>query len=285
MAKREIGGVEPKGIHPTAIVEDGARLGVGVSIGPFCHVGPEVVLGDNVELVSHVVVTGATMIGENSKVYPHAVLGTEPQNTKHKGGRTTLTIGKNCLIREGVTMHRGTDSSRGKTTVGDNCMFLAYSHVSHDSDVGNYVTFSNNVMIGGHVTIGDRVIIGGGAGIHQFVRVGHHAFIGGLAALASDLIPFGMAIGNHAYLGGLNIVGMKRSGIERPEIHNLRHATQMLFDRSKPIRLRADDVAAAFPNSAAVTDLVDFIRVDTKRAFCVPPLNTALDQGGDDVEN
>lgn len=285
MAKREIEVVGKVRIHSSAIVEEGAQLGEGVSIGPFCHVGPDVILGDNVELMSHVVIAGPTTIGANSKIYPHAVLGTEPQNTKHTGGHTTLTIGSHCLIREGVTMHRGTDTSRGKTTVGDHCMFLAYSHVSHDSEIGNHVTFSNNVMIGGHVTIGDRVIIGGGAGIHQFVRIGHHAFVGGLAALASDLIPYGMAIGNHAYLGGLNIIGMKRSGVPRPEIHKIRRATQMLFDRTKPIRQRADDVMAAYPDSPAVKDLIDFITTDTKRAYCTPPLNAAIDPGNDADED
>jgi UDP-N-acetylglucosamine acyltransferase len=264
-------------IHPTSIIEQGAKIGNGVSIGPFCHVGSEAVIGDDVVLFSHVVIMGPTTLGSGSKVYPNAVLGGDPQNTKHKGGHTTLIIGKNCVIREGVTMHRGTDGSRGMTTVGENCMFLAYAHVAHDCVIGDNVTFSNNVMIGGHVTIGNNVIIGGGAAIHQFTRVGHHAFIGGLAALAHDLIPYGMAIGNHAYLGGLNIVGMKRSGIERPEIHNLRHAVRMLFDRTKPIKIRAEDVRVAFAKSAAVADLIEFITTDTKRAYCTPPLDSAIE--------
>jgi UDP-N-acetylglucosamine acyltransferase len=264
-------------IHPTSIIEQGAKIGDRVSVGPFCHVGSEAVIGDDVELISHVVIIGPTTLGSGSKVYPNAILGGDPQNTKHKGGYTTLIIGKNCVIREGVTMHRGTDGSRGVTTVGDNCMFLAYAHVAHDCIIGDNVTFSNNVMIGGHVTIGNNVIIGGGAAIHQFTRVGHHAFIGGLAALAHDLIPYGMAIGNHAYLGGLNIVGMKRSGMARPEIHNLRHAVRMLFDRTKPIKIRAEDVRMAFAESAAVADLIEFITTDTKRAYCTPPLDSAIE--------
>ncbi len=264
-------------IHPTSIVEQGAKIGNGVSIGPFCHVGSEAVIGDDVVLISHVVIMGPTTLGSGSKVYPNAVLGGDPQNTKHKGGHTTLVIGKNCMIREGVTMHRGTDGSRGETTVGDNCMFLAYAHVAHDCVIGDNVTFSNNVMIGGHVTVGNNVIIGGGAAIHQFTRVGHHAFIGGLAALAHDLIPYGMAIGNHAYLGGLNIVGMKRSGMARPEIHNLRYAVRMLFDRTKPIKVRAEDVRISYVESAAVADLIGFITTDTKRAYCTPPLDSAIE--------
>ncbi len=269
-------------IHPTSIIEAGAKIGDRVNIGPFCHIGAEAVIGNDVSILSHAVIMGATTLGDGSKVYPNAILGGEPQNTKHKGGHTTLTIGRNCTIREGVTMHRGTDSSRGYTTVGDNCMFLAYSHVAHDCDIGDNVTFSNNVMIGGHVTVGNNVIIGGGAALHQFVRVGHHAFIGGLAAVAKDVVPYGMAIGNHAYLAGLNIVGMKRSGMARPEIHNLRHAVRMLFDRSKPVYKRAEDVRLEFSQSPAVIDLIDFILADTKRHYCTPPLGSGIETSDSD---
>jgi len=257
-------------IHSTAIVEAGAQLGQNTVIGPFCHIGPDVVLGDNTEVMSHVVITGATTIGNSAKIYPHAVLGCDPQNNKHKGGRTTLEIGTNCVIREGVTMHRGSDSSIGKTVVGNDCMFLAYAHVAHDCIVGNHVTFSNNVMIGGHVVIGDSVIIGGGAAVHQNVRVGHHAFIGGLAALTSDLIPYGMAIGVHAWLGGLNIIGMKRSGLVRDEIHCLRHAVPMLFDTSQPLQTRMGQVLAAYRQSEVVADVVAFMGADKKRPLCKP---------------
>jgi len=264
-------------IHPTAYVETSAQLGENTVIGPFCHIGADVVLGAHSEVMSHAVVTGATTIGENAKIYPHAVLGGAPQNNRHKGGRTTLKIGRNCVIREGVTMHCGSDSSIGRTVVGDDCMFLAYAHVAHDCVLGNHVTFSNNAMIGGHVLIGDHVIIGGGGAVHQFVRVGHHAFVGGLAALTGDLIPYGTAIGVHACLGGLNIIGMKRSGLERREIHALRHAVPMLFDRTKPVRARADDVLAACPQSKAVVDMIAFISADSKRSFCT--LKTGFDSG------
>jgi len=262
-------------IHPTALVEPGVALGQGVSVGPFCHIQSGAVIGDNSVLMSHVVITDATTLGAGAKVYPHAVLGCDPQNNKHKGGPTTLKIGANCMIREGVTMHRGSDSARGYTSVGDDCSFLAYAHVAHDCDIGDHVTFSNNVMIGGHTTIEHHAILGGGAAVHQFVRVGHHAFIGGMAAVVGDVIPYGMAIGNHAHLGGLNIVGMKRSGMERKEIHNLRHAVRMLFDRTKPVRDRTIDVLAAFPDSQAVADMIAFISADTKRAYTTPPLDAA----------
>ncbi|MBX8824966.1 acyl-ACP--UDP-N-acetylglucosamine O-acyltransferase [Ochrobactrum sp. SFR4] len=259
-------------IHPTACVEPGAKLGQGVSVGAFCHIEVGAEIGDNSELMSHVVVTGFTTLGENAKVFPHAILGCEPQNGKHKGGHTKLLVGKNAMIREGVTMHRGSDTSRGYTNVGDNSTFLAYAHVAHDCDVGNHVTFANNVMIGGHCEIGDHAILGGGAAVHQFVRVGHHAFVGGMAAVVQDVIPFGMAIGVHAHLGGLNIIGMKRSGLERKEIHAVRRATRMLFDRTKPVKERVEDVRIEFADSPAVGDLIAFITADAKRSSFTTPL-------------
>jgi UDP-N-acetylglucosamine acyltransferase len=261
-------------IHKSAVIEDGATIGDNVSIGPFCHIGPTVTVGANSRLMSHVVMEGVTSLGEGATVFHHAIIGAAPQNGKHRGGPTKLVVGKNCLIREGVTMHTGSDSSTGITTVGDNCSFLAYAHVAHDCTLGNNVTFANNVMIGGHVTIGDGVIIGGGAGVHQFCRVGHHAFVGGLAALVNDLIPYGSAIGVHAHLAGLNIVGMKRGGMPRSQIHEMRHAVKMLFDRKAPVRENAVRVAEAFPQSASVIDLLSFMDFSSKRSYCSP-----LDKG------
>lgn len=269
-------------IHPTAVVERGAQLGAGVRIGPFCHVGPDAVLGDGVELVSHVVVTGATAIGEGSVIYPQAVLGCAPQNAKHKGGRTTLTIGKNCTIREFVTMHVGTDTSRGATTVGDNGNFLAYSHIAHDCIVGDNVTFANGATLAGHCEIGDHVIIGGLSALHQFVRIGHHAFIGGASGIAGDVIPYGMAVGNRAKLRGLNIVGMKRSGLARAEIHALRKAYRMIFDRSRPVSENLQHMPEEFQRSEAVKDVIAFISERGKRHYTVPPLDDAGDDGADD---
>ncbi|MDN5248746.1 acyl-ACP--UDP-N-acetylglucosamine O-acyltransferase [Bartonella sp. TP] len=257
-------------IHSTAFVAPAARLGSNVKIGPFTDIGPEVEIGDDCEIMSHVVITGTVKIGAGAKIYPHAVLGCEPQNNRHRGGKTALVIGRNCTIREGVTMHRGSDDSKGITVIGDNCLFLAYAHVAHDCIIGNNVTFANNVMVGGHVEIGDRVIIGGGGAVHQFVRVGHHAFVGGLAALVNDLIPYGSAIGVNAHLGGLNLIGMRRANMPRSEIHNVRHAVEMLFDRTKTLSDRVIDVGCLYEGSPAVQDLLAFLNIKTKRSYCTP---------------
>ena len=272
----------PADIHPTALVEAGARLGAGVRVGPFCHVGPDVTLSDNVELVSHVVVLGATSIGEGTKVHPQAVLGGPPQNVRHKGGRTTLTIGRNCIIREAVTAHVGSDNSRGATEIGDNCMLMAYSHVAHDCIIGNNVIFANGATLGGHVEIGDNVTLGGLSAVHQFVRIGHHAFVGGATGVPGDVIPYGMVIGNRAKLRGLNIVGLKRAGLTRAELATLRSAYRMLFDRARPVAENAETVRAAFGNDPKVAEILDFVTSRGKRIFCVPPVSGVHEE--DDIE-
>ncbi|RUU01234.1 acyl-ACP--UDP-N-acetylglucosamine O-acyltransferase [Mesorhizobium sp. USDA-HM6] len=265
-------------IHPSAIVEDGAEIGEGARIGPFCHVSADAVIGDRVELVSHVSVTGATTIGAATKVYPMAILGGPPQNTKHKGGRTTLVIGENCTIREGVTMHLGTDSSRGETTVGDNGNFLAYAHIAHDCVVGKNATFANGATLGGHCEIGDNVYIGGLSAVHQFVRVGDNAFLGGCSAFVGDVIPYAIAVGNRASLRGLNIIGLKRSGLPRSEIYLLRKAYRTIFDRSRTVAENVEIAKAEFASSPTAMKIIDFITSRGKRHYAVP----SLKGGGDD---
>jgi len=257
-------------IHPTAIVEDGARLGVGVRIGPYSIVGREVALGDGCELVSHVVVAGRTTIGAGTRVFPFASLGHQPQDLKYKGEPSTLSIGRECIIREGVTMNPGTEGGGMVTTVGDRCAFLANSHVGHDCRVGNNVIFSNNVMLAGHCTVGDFVIIGGGAAVIQFARVGAHAFLGGMSGLENDLIPYGMALGNRAHLSGLNIVGLQRRGFGRDKIHALRRAYRLLFADEGTLMERVEDVASEFKDNPIVGEIVAFIREGGKRSLCTP---------------
>lgn len=270
-------------IHPSAVIEDGAELGPGVRIGPFCHVGPQVRLGAGVELKSHVVIAGATSLGEGTVVFPQAVLGEPPQNVRHKGGRTTLTIGRDCVIREAATAHVGTDTSRGATTIGDRCMLMAYSHVAHDCAVGDDVTFANGATLAGHCEVGDGVILGGLSAVHQFVRIGHHAFIGGMSGVAGDVIPYGMVIGNRARLRGLNVVGLKRSGASRQELQTLRAAYRMLFDRARPVAENVGAVEAAYGRDARVADILAFVTERGKRMYCVPAVSGAHD--GEDAED
>lgn len=257
-------------VHPLALVETGARLGRGVRVGPFCHVGADVVLGDDVELVGNVSVLGATTIGAGTKVYPNAALGGPPQNTSHKGGRTTLSIGRNCVIRESATAHVGSDNSRGATIIGDGCMIMSYAHVAHDCVIGNSVTMANGTQLAGHVEVSDNVIFGGLSAVHQFVRIGRNAFIGGQAGVERDVIPYGMVIGSRGGLRGFNIVGLKRAGAAKSELHGLRSAYRMLFDQSRPMADNVERVRAAYGDLPRVADILAFMDGPTKRNFVIP---------------
>lgn len=270
-------------VHPLALVEPGAELGAGVRIGPFCHIGPEAVLGDGVQLVSHVSVLGATRIGAGTKVWPQTVLGGPPQTTRHKGGRTTLVVGANCLIRESVTMNLGSDGSRGETTVGDNGQFFAYAHIGHDCIVGDNAIFANGVTLGGHVEIGHDVYIGGLTAVHQFVRIGDRAFIGGASAVVGDVVPFAIAVGNRAKLRGPNAVGLKRSGMPRAELFALRKAYKMIFDPARPVSENIELTRSAFPEAQSVAAVLDFLTSRGKRHLATPP-RRGSDAGEDDGE-
>ncbi|SMC67214.1 acyl-ACP--UDP-N-acetylglucosamine O-acyltransferase [Rhizobium sp. RU36D] len=257
-------------IHPMAVVEDGAVIGQGVKIGPFCHVGPHVVLGDEVELLSHAVVTGRTTIGRGTRIFPCATIGGDPQSVHHGGEHTTLSVGDHCTIREGVTMNTGTAGGGGKTVVGDNNLFLANSHVAHDCQLGNHIILSNNVMLAGHVTVEDRVILGGGSAVHQFTRIGRQAFIGGLSAVSYDVIPYGMLNGNPGVLSGLNIVGMTRAGIERATIHVVRRAYKQIFEGEGSVRVNAAAIREDYADCKEVVEILDFIAADADRALSSP---------------
>ncbi|TDR93587.1 acyl-ACP--UDP-N-acetylglucosamine O-acyltransferase [Enterovirga rhinocerotis] len=260
----------PADIHSSAIVDPRARIGAGVKIGPFCTVGPDVEVGDGCELLSHVVLAGHTTIGPRCRIFPFASIGQAPQDLRYKGEPTTLSIGADCIIREGVTVNTGTANGKGKTTVGDRCFLLSHSHVAHDCVVGSNVILTNNTMLAGHCQIGDYAILGGGVGIHQFVRIGPHAFIGGLSAVENDVIPYGMVIGNRAYLHGLNIIGLRRRGFSREQIHDLRRAYRLLFAAEGTLTERVEDVAEEFASHPTVQEILDFIRLGGERSICVP---------------
>lgn len=258
-------------IHPTAIIEDGATIGAGVRIGPYCVIGSQVTLGDNVELKSHVALAGDTTIGAGTAIFPFASVGHQAQDLKFRGEAATLTIGEGCIIREGVTINPGTEGGGLSTTIGNNCAFLANSHVGHDSHLGDRVILSNNVMIAGHVTVGSNVIFGGGSAVIQFTRIGDNAFVGGMAGLENDLIPFGMVTGNRANLGGLNLIGLKRANFPREQIHALRAAYKALFESNEgTLRTRAEEIAATTQDQPLVKKVTDFILEEEDRRFCTP---------------
>lgn len=257
-------------IHPTAIIEKGARLGADVRIGPYCVVGQDVELGDKVELVSHVAVAGITSVGAETRIFPFASIGHQPQDLKYKGEPSKLVIGKRNLIREGVTMNPGTEGGGMLTQVGDGCLFMAGAHVAHDCRVGDNVIMANNATLAGHIDVGDFAFVGGLAAVHQFCRIGKHAMIGGMSGVEQDVIPYGMVTGNRAHLSGLNLVGLKRRGFDREQIHKLRAAYRLLFADEGTLAERLEDVAQLFADLEVVQDVVGFVRNASSRGICLP---------------
>ncbi|MBM3548306.1 MAG: acyl-ACP--UDP-N-acetylglucosamine O-acyltransferase [Alphaproteobacteria bacterium] len=258
------------GIHSTAIVDSRAKLGDGVTIGPYCTVGGDVVLGDHVELVSHVVAAGHTEIGANTRIFPFATVGLPPQDLKYKGEPTRLVVGRDCIIREHATLHPGTAVGGGLTSVGDGCLLMVACHVAHDCKLGNKVILTNNATLGGHVQVGDHAMMGGLSAVHQYVRIGQHAMVGGMTGVEGDVIPYGLVMGDRARLAGLNLVGLKRRGFSRDEIHALRAAYRMLFAAEGTLAERLDDVTELFGKMKVVMDIVEFIRADANRPICQP---------------
>lgn len=257
-------------IHATAVVDPNAQLGAAVEVGPFCVVGPDVELGDGVVLHSHAVVSGRTTLGAGCKVFPFASLGEAPQDIKYHDEPSALTIGPNTLVREHVTIHRGTKNGHLATRVGANCFLMIGVHIAHDCEIGDNVTLVNGVTLGGHVSVGEGAIVGGLSAVHQFVRIGAYSFVGGMSGVAADLIPYGMAIGNRANLNGLNIVGLKRKGVPREQIHEVRQAYRMLFSSEGTLKERLEDVEHMFSKNPLAKQIIDFIKSDSDRSFCVP---------------
>jgi UDP-N-acetylglucosamine acyltransferase len=257
-------------IHPTAIIADGARMGEGVSIGPYSVVGPDVVLGDGATLHSHVVVTGHTAIGRRVTVYPFASLGHAPQDLKYRGEASRLEIGDDTVVREHVTMNPGTAGGAMVTRDGARCLVMVGSHIAHDCVIGDNVILVNNATLAGHVRIADNVIVGGLSAIHQWVRIGEGAFVGGMTGVENDVIPFGTVIGNRASLGGLNLVGLRRANHPREAIHDLRAAYKLLFDGEDPLTARVDRVETTYGGSILVDRMIAFLREGGDRAICTP---------------
>jgi UDP-N-acetylglucosamine acyltransferase len=257
-------------VHPTAVVSPSAQIGAGVKIGPYSVIGDDVVLRDGVELISHVVVAGRTEIGSNTRIFPFASIGHQPQDLKYNGEPSRLIIGERCVIRENVTINPGTLGGGMETRVGDDCLLMASSHVAHDCKIGNHVVLANYVGVAGHANIGDYVTFGGTCVVHQFVRIGAHAFIGAQSMVDADVIPYGMAVGNRARLAGLNLVGLRRRKFDREVIHTLRAAYRMIFSTEGNLRERVDDAATMFKSEPLVQEVVNFISAATDRPLCLP---------------
>ena len=256
-------------IHPSAVVEPGAVIGAGCQIGPFVLIGPEVRLAEGIEVKSHAVVTGWTEIGAGTVIFPFACVGEVPQDLKYAGERTRLIVGVRCRIREGATLNTGTAGGGGVTRVGDDCLLMTGAHVGHDAILGDRVILANQVAIAGHCQIGDDVIIGGLSGIHQFVRIGRGAIIGAVTMVTNDVLPFGLVQGPRGVLDGLNLVGLKRRGVDRSDITAMRAAFQMLAQGEGSFLDRARKLSEE-TESDYVREMTDFVLSASDRSFLTP---------------
>lgn len=252
-------------IHPSANVHPKATIGAGTSIGPQVSIGPHVTIGPGCKIGASTVVDGWTEIGEGTEIYPFASIGLAPQDLKYKGEPTRLVIGKHNVFREFVTINRGTAGGGGVTTIGDHNVFMAYVHVAHDNHVGNHTIFGNMATLGGHVHVEDYANISAGSGVHQFCRVGRHAFIGGYSVVTKDALPYARTVGNRARIYGLNTIGLTRRGFSSDVITRLKRTFRYLLQSKLNTtgalqQIEADDTLAC----ADVQYLVDFIRASER---------------------
>jgi len=257
-------------IHKTAIINTKAKISDNVKIGPYCVVGPEVEIGTNSVLHSHVNIVGNTKIGKNNQIYPFSSIGTPPQDLKYKGEKNSLIIGNNNTFREYVNINPGTAQGGGITRIGDNNLFMVYCHVAHDCLISNNIVLANNVQVGGHVTIQNNAIVGGSCAIHQFSRIGESAMIGGMTGVLSDVIPFGLSMGNRNNLMGLNLIGLRRSKVSNENIKKIQLAYEIIF-KTPSFRENIEQLNNDLKNNEFIKKIFDFINSDKKRPISLPP--------------
>ena len=256
-------------IHKTAIVDLKAKISDNVEIGPYCIIGPEVEIGTNSVIHSHVNIVGNTKIGENNQIYPFSSIGTPPQDLKYKGEKNSLVIGNNNKFREYVNINPGTEQGGGITRIGNNNLFMVYCHVAHDCLISNDTVLANNVQVGGHVTIQNNAIVGGSCAIHQFSRIGESAMIGGMTGVLSDVIPFGLSMGNRNNLMGLNLIGLRRSKVSNDNIKKIQLAYEIIF-KTPSFRENIEQLNNDLKNNEFVKKIINFINSDKKRPISLP---------------
>lgn len=260
-------------IHPTAVIDSGARIGEGVVIGPYCVIGPKVELSDRCWLQNHVTICGPSKIGSGNRFFAYGSIGQQTQDLKYAGEPTHLEIGDNNCFREFVTVHRGT-APGAITKIGNGGNFLAYCHIAHDCVVGDNVIFSNNGTLGGHVEVGDHAIIGGLTAIHQFCRIGRFAMTGGCSKIVQDVPPFMIADGNPAIVRGINQVGMERNGFPAETIRLIREAYRLIYRSELNVKQAEKKIRATLDNAPEIHQLLDFI-ASSQRGIIRRPVRRA----------
>ncbi|MDQ6954881.1 MAG: acyl-ACP--UDP-N-acetylglucosamine O-acyltransferase [Mariprofundaceae bacterium] len=256
-------------VHSTAVVSDKAALGEGVSVGPYCVIDAHVRVGNGTQLMSHVVLSGRTILGENNRVFPFASIGHEPQDLKYHGEASEVVIGDGNTIRENVTINPGTEGGGMVTAIGDNNLLMAYSHVAHDCRLGDDIVMANCATLAGHVFVDDGAIIGGMSAIHQFLRIGRYAMIGGMSGIVKDVPPFCLTAGGYRPgLVGLNLVGLKRQGIATHRIRLLKEVYRILLQGNERLDQRLAEANVLAEGDDCAEHLVAFVG-SSKKGFTV----------------
>ncbi|HEY8568260.1 acyl-ACP--UDP-N-acetylglucosamine O-acyltransferase [Microbulbifer sp.] len=251
-------------IHPTAIVDDSAKIGEGVQIGPYSIIGPDVEIGDGCDIASHVVLSGPTRLGKNNRIYQFATVGQDTPDKKYQGEPTTLVIGDDNVIREGVTIHRGTVQDRGETTIGNGNLLMAYAHIGHDSVIGNNTILVNNVALAGHVYVGDWAILSGYTLVHQYCTIGEHAFTGMGCGVGKDVPAYVMVTGNPAEAKTINAEGLRRRGFSRDDITLINRAYKIVYRRGLTTDEALESLLQLRQESAVIQPWIDSLQNSTR---------------------
>jgi UDP-N-acetylglucosamine acyltransferase len=251
-------------IHSTAIVDPKAELAANVKIGPYSIIGENVFIGSGTVIGSHVVIDPYVTIGPDCKIFQYAAIGAPPQSLKFKGEKTYVKIGRGCIIREFVTIHRGTGFGGGITEIGEENFLMAYTHIAHDCKIGRKVVMANNATLAGHIIIGDHATVGGLVAIHQFVRIGDYAFIGGKAGVPKDIPPYVIAAGDRAKLHGLNLVGLKRQGMSPKTLSSLKKTYRIFFRIGLTVNEAVERVRAEVEQIPEVVKFIEFIKTSER---------------------
>ena len=255
-------------IHPTAVISSKSHISQNVKVGPYCIIDDNVYIDQNTELISHVHITGNTKIGKNNKFFPFSSIGTIPQDMKYSGEPSKLLIGDNNTFREGVTVNPGTQAGGMITKIENNCLFMIGSHIAHDCHISSNVIMSNNASLAGHVRIYEHVVIGGLCGIHQFVSIGKYSMIGGMSGVGLSIIPYGLYFGVREKLRGLNLIGLKRKGLEKNIIQKIQNNFNIIFNKDSSILKNINNLDDDAKSIVEIKEIIDFININIDRGIC-----------------
>ena len=255
-------------IHPSSVIASSAVIDTSTEIGPFCVVGENVKIGKNNKILSHVTILGNTTIKDNNIFYPNSSIGTEPQDLKFNNEISYLTIGSNNKFRENVTINPGTKGGGLYTIIKDNCLFMVGSHIAHDCKINSNVILANNATLAGHVEIDENAILGGNSAVHQFVKIGKYAMIGGMSGVEKDIIPYGLYLGIRENLKGINLIGLKRKGLDSLSINKIHDKIKVIFDNKDTIENNIKKIENA-NHISEVSEIIHFIKNESKRGLCV----------------